>query len=69
MMGVAVLSRRVSTPVFAEIDLESRVLFSTPDRLDSLDSVCDVREIDKSAALLAKSIDQLNVAIFGKVLS
>lgn len=63
------LAGRVATTVLSKVDLELLVLLPSSDGLDSLDGVGNVGEVDKCAALLTQSVDKLDLAILGKVLS
>lgn len=66
---VICLARRVSTAVFAEVDLEPPILLAVAYALNGLDGVRDVGEIDKSAALLAQCIHQLDLSVLGEILA
>lgn len=69
LVGKNALARRVSATVLAKVDLEPLVLLAVADGLDGLDGVGDVGEVDERTALLAKSVDELNLTILGKVLA
>ena len=63
------LTRRVTTTVLSEVDLETFVLLTSSHSLDGLDSVGNVGEVDERTALLAQGVDQLDFTILGEVLS
>lgn len=63
------LAWRVAATILAEVDLELPVLVLASDSLDGLDGIGDVGEVDKCATLLPQSIDQLDLAVLGEVLS
>lgn len=68
-MALLELSWLVSATVLAKVDLELSVVLLASDRLDSLDGVGNVGEVDKGAALLAEGVNQLNLTKLGEILS
>ena len=68
LLLVVHLTRRVTTPVLAEVDLEALVFVLAADSLDRLDGVRDVGEVDECTALLAQSVNQLDLTILLEVL-
>lgn len=63
------LARWVSTAILAEVDFEPAILFTVAHAFNSFDGISNVGEVDKSTALLAKRVDQLNLAVFREVLA
>src|ERR1700760_636064 len=63
------LSWRIATSVLAKVDFETLIVFLLSDCLDGLDGIGNVGKVDKGTRLFAKSIDEFNLAVLGKVLS
>ena len=68
LLLVVHLTGRVTAPVLAEVDLEALVFVLTTDSLDRLDGVRDVSEVYECTALLAQSVNQLDLTILLEVL-
>lgn len=67
--GDNVLAWWVSAAILSEVDLESLVLLTVTNSLDSLNSVGNIGEVNKSTALLAESVDEFDLSVLSKVLS
>ena len=63
------LTRWVAATILTKVDLEAAVIILASNSLNGLDGIGDIGEVDECAALLSKSVDELNFAVLREVLS